>query len=441
MGMLTIKEDCNRKYAEMLESLRNGEGTDKIHKDLVGLAEALVDMAKAYPSEAAKCKSKAAYLIKIASKITRDSDPADVYFELTGSRLNRNVRADDLRKELNGLKKNSDKTKSENIARITDIPKHGGSGDGIRPATLDDYVGQDRVKKQIGEAITAAKIKGKPLEHVLLFGSAGLGKTSLAKIIATEMGSRIIVMSGPTIKDAASLVSVIKDVRRGDIVFIDEIHRINPAAAESIYTVMEDFELSYIEKDKDETRNVTLKLPPFTVIGATTHSGLLEKPMRDRFPIQLKMEPYNESDLTTIATASMLKSGKQIDRDAAAAVAKRSRGVPRICNGFIKRLYDRALVSGADVIDLPFTETFFDDAGIDENGLTETDLAYLRTIYEKFGNKPVGIDNLASCLGEGKNIIESQIEPYLLYSGLIQITPSGRLLTVKGLEYIAKKSE
>ena len=437
MGSLSIKEECNRKYARLLELLRGEFDLKRIHDEIIDVAETLVEVGKFSPVDRRKCNEKATFLISVAKKITADTTTDDIYLSLTGSHLPGHSRSDELRRELDGLKK-SDKTASGKIAGASEIPARKGESGGIRPVRLDDYIGQDRVKRQISEAIAAAKIKGSPLEHVLLFGSAGLGKTSLAKIVASEMGSRIIIMSGPTIKDAASLVSEIKNIGRGDILFIDEIHRINPAAAESIYTAMEDFEFTYIEKDKEGMRNVTLRLPPFTVIGATTHSGLLEKPMRDRFPIQLKMEPYGKNDLMKIAAVSMEKLGKHLDDKAAAAIAVRSRGVPRNCNSFVQLIYNRALVRCVDCIDVNLVEDFFTENGIDENGLTDIDLAYLKTVYEKFGNRPVGIDNIASCLGEGKNIIESQIEPYLLYSGLIQITPSGRMLTPKGEEYIGK---
>ena len=250
------------------------------------------------------------------------------------------------------------------------------------------------------------------------------------------MNSRIIIMSGPTINNIMSLVSVIKDVKYGDIVFIDEIHRINPAAAEVIYTVMEDFELSYVEKDKEGARSVTVNLPHFTFIGATTHSGLLEKPMRDRFTLQFKLDSYSIESLTKIAQSSINALGKTMDEEAALAIAKRSRGIPRICNSIVRRLFDKALVNDVDNIELSFAEEYFKVSGYDENGLTDIDRLYLTTIYEKFGNKAVGIDNISSCLGEGKDIIESQIEPYLIYLGLIQITPNGRLLTENGLKYI-----
>lgn len=444
MGIQEKKNECNLKYAKLLELVSHNCNMKIAHSMIVEIAESLLGIGQLSPAEKEKCKTKAIFLIKIAKGITSTTSHEELYFRLTGTKLNKPATSEleNLKRELGGLqvRESSLVTKKE-IPSVVELPNtnRNTETDGIRPEYLDDYIGQEKVKIQIKEAIEAAKLKDLPLEHILLFGSAGLGKTSLSKIVANEMNSNIIIMSGPTIKDPMSLVSVIRDVKYGDIVFIDEIHRMNPIAAEAIYTVMEDFELSYIEKDKENgTRNVTLKLPRFTIIGATTHSGLLEKPMRDRFTLQFKLDLYKPEELAKIAIATMNKLGKTIIEDAALAVAKRSRGVPRNCNSFIRRIHDRALVKGINEINEVFVNEYFDINGIDENGLNEIDIQYMTTIYEKFGNKPVGIDNLSSCLGEGKNIIESQIEPYLLYLGLIQITPSGRMLTISGLNYINK---
>ena len=442
MGIQEKKNECNLIYAKLLEMLNRPCDMKVVHKMIVDVAENLLSIGQVSPAERDKCKSKAIFLIKIAIEITATTSNEDLYYKLTGTRLVKSGMSEleNIKRELGGLqKRDSGLVAKKEIPSVIDLPNTHRKTDAenIRPEYLDDYIGQEKVKIQIKEAIEAAKMKELPLEHILLFGSAGLGKTSLSKIVANEMNSRIIVMSGPTIKDPMALVSVIKDVKYGDIVFIDEIHRINPVAAEAIYTVMEDFELSYLEKDKENgSRNVTLKLPRFTIIGATTHSGLLEKPMRDRFSLQFKLDLYKPEDLAKIAIATMSKKGKTLTQDGALAVARRSRGVPRNCNSFIKRIFDRALVRGVDEIDETFVNEYFDINRIDENGLNEIDIQYMTTIFEKFGNKPVGIDNLSSCLGEGKNIIESQIEPYLLYLGFIQITPSGRTLTVSGLAYI-----
>ena len=428
------KNECNLKYGRLLDLLRRKGNLQEVHTLLIEIAEALELIGKLSPPEAAKCRSKVNFLLGIARGITRETKHGDVYFKLTGMKMEEPDEQIADVGQPSGTPAAEEEAEEE--AADTGAVKAPDETDRIRPACLQDYIGQDKIKAQIKEALEAAKLKGKPLEHLLLFGSAGLGKTSLAKIIANEMNSRIIIMSGPTIKDPMALVSVIRNVRYGDIVFIDEIHRMNPMAAEAIYTVMEDFELSYLEKDKNGARNVTLTLPPFTVIGATTHSGLLEKPMRDRFTLQFKLDLYSLEDLSKIAGNTMRKLGKNMTEKAADEVAKRSRGIPRNCNSYIRRIYDRALIRNIQDIDDVFVTEYFDAAGIDGNGLADLDIKYLKTICEKFANKPVGIDNLASCLGEGKNIIESQIEPYLLYLGFIQITPSGRILTAAGLAYI-----
>jgi Holliday junction DNA helicase RuvB len=441
MTIEQLKKECNLKYVKLLEMLKTKCDMKVVHSLIIEIAESLLSIGQQSFTEKEKCKNKAIYLVKLAKGINSSTQPDELYYQLTGTRIEKKEAGEleSIRRELDGLQnRDGNLISKKELPRVVDLPNNQRKtdADSIRPEYLDDYIGQDKVKLQLKEAIDAAKLKEKPLEHILLFGSAGLGKTSLSKIVANEMNSNIIIMSGPTIKDPMSLVSVIKDVKYGDIVFIDEIHRINPLAAEAIYTVMEDFELSYLAKDKDGAKNVTLKLPPFTIIGATTHSGLLEKPMRDRFTLQFKLDLYSPEDLKKIAILTMNKLGKTLSDEAALSIARRSRGVPRNCNSFVKRIYDRALVRNVDDIDKDLVDEYFNINGIDENGLTDIDIQYLKVIYEKFGNKPVGIDNLSSCLGEGKNIIESQIEPYLLYLGLIQITQNGRMLTTSGLSYI-----
>lgn len=439
MGVPEQKNECNRKYAYLLELLRTKGDWNDIHRLLIEVAESLVSIGNAESKLRETSREKAIYMIKIAKSVTPKSSHFDVYSRLTGIKVDKTSSVlESVSRDLEDLEKQSRTKNWTSSTEIPDVSKVPVPDDekGIRPLSLREYIGQKKIVAQVEEAIKAAKLKQEPLEHILLFGNAGLGKTSLSKIIANEMNQRIIIMSGPTIKDPMSMVAVVKEIQEGDILFIDEIHRISTSAAEAIYTVMEDFELSYVEKDREGSRNVTLKLPRFTVIGATTHSGLLEKPMRDRFAYHFKMDLYSVEDLIKIAIQSTLQLGKTIDADAAENVAKRSRGVPRICNSYIKRLVDKALVGGLDNIDLPLTNQFFGMIHVDQNGLNETDLQYLKTIQEKFGNRPIGIDNLASCLGEGKDIIESQIEPYLLYLGLIQITPGGRMLTNNGIEYV-----
>ena len=444
MGILEKKNECNLKYVNLLDMLKGDCDIKKVHNDLIELAELLIEIGKISPVDYKKAESKAISLIKMAKSINANTKPDDVYFQLTGEHLTTNTSGEleRIRREFDDLKrKDTGGPEKNDIPNVLDKPKKEKDSDNLRPEVLDDYIGQEKVKNQIAEAIQAAKLKRQPLEHMLLFGSAGLGKTSMAKIIANEMNSNIIIMSGPTIKDVKTFFSFIKNVKYGDIVFIDEIHRISAAAAEAVYTVMEDFELSYLEKEDEESRNVTIKLPRFTMIGATTHSGLLEKPLRDRFTLQFKLDLYKNEELQQLVVNSIRKLGKLITNEAAFAIAKRSRGVPRICNSFTKRIFDKALIRNIDEIDIDLVEEYFDESEIDENGLNDLDIKYMKTLYEKFGNHPSGIDNIASCLGEGKNIIESQVEPYLLYLGFVQITASGRILTTSGIEYITNQKK
>jgi len=450
MSLIDKKNECNLKYCQLLELLKQGGSLNNIHKLIVGIAENLLEIGRMSPYEYEKCNKKAKALLDIAKGITFSTSRADIYFKLTGENLSSTQPAmselESVIRDLENLERiDPKKSESGSPKPPENNPQQGDKKDewkndhiSIRPMSLDDYIGQTKVKLQLKEAIEAAKLKKRPLEHILFFGSAGLGKTSLAKIVSNEMNSRIIIMSGPTIKDPLTFVTAIKDVEYGDIVFIDEIHRINPLAAEAIYTVMEDFELSYLERTKDGSRNVHLKLPPFTIIGATTHSGLLEKPMLDRFPIQFKLEMYSEEELSLIALSTMQKLGKRMASDAALEIAKRSRGVARICNSYVKRIFDRALVRKVEEIDADFVREYFDNNGIDENGLLDIDIKYLKTLYERFGTRPAGIESIASTLGEGRNILESQVEPYLLYLGFIQITPGGRMITQVGIDYITK---
>jgi Holliday junction DNA helicase RuvB len=439
MGLAELKKECNIKYFQILSLLKNTGNLREVHKLLIELTEGLVNIGKISIEEREKSNRKAIFLMKIAKSIHSNSDHKDIYFKLTGNKLEKTTSEFEfISNELEELKSRnskSDLTVVSKITQVDEMPKSSNNKNN-RPSYLSDFTGQEDVKTLISEAINAAKIKNRPLDHVLLYGPAGLGKTSLSKIVANEMNSQMIIMSGPTIKNIMSFVSIIKNVQYGDIVFIDEIHRINPSAAEAIYTVMEDFELSYVEKDKEGSRNITLNLPAFTFIGATTHSGLLEKPLRDRFPLQFKLNLYTIEDLTRITKSLIEFLGKTINEDAAIEVASRSRGVPRICNTFCNRLYDRALINHVDCIDLDFVNEFFEMNGVKQNGLNELDVKYLNTIFETFNNRAIGIDNIASCLSEGKDIIESQVEPYLIYIGFVQITPSGRMLTTKGLDFI-----
>jgi Holliday junction DNA helicase RuvB len=423
MDIKELKNLCNAKYGNAIACFENGGKVSDIHINLLETADLLIKIGATDPNLKTVCEKKSLKLLFLAKELRISGDCSKIYLLLTGEKLKEKSMNDDFDDFIKNVNLPVDNT-AEEID--------------IRPLTLSNFEGQDNIKPMLVEAISAAKLRNEPLEHILLYGSAGLGKTTLSKIIASEMGSNIIIMSGPTIKDVDSFVQIIKNVNYGDIIFIDEIHRINTVAAESIYTVMEDFELSYMEKNKNTVENKHIKLPKFTIIGATTHSGLLEKPMRDRFPLQLKLEPYTIDKIRGIAQSTVNKLGFSIEEDAANEIAIRSRGIPRICNSFVKRIRDKAQVKGLTAIDKELVKEYFDQNGIDNIGLNRGDIDYLNTLYNKFSSGPTGLENLASALGEGSNIIENQYEPYLIYMGLIQITQKGRILTPNGIQYILK---
>ena len=467
--------EINKIYNEAIEAMERGKSVKYIKLALLECAAKLDEYAKMDFNERTKCNARGFRLVEMVRKLTSQEAVADVYFELTGRKLvvtpkgvgapkalddfeqwvseveeKKEQPSEGADKSLSGAAEQSESALDASAAGgeelfDDDVAERGrgsfaNTNNPLRVMTLADYVGQEQLKPRLKEAILAAKKRGEALEHILMFGSAGLGKTTLAKIIANEMGGNCIVMSGPTIKDAEDFVDVIKNVKKGDVVFIDEIHRISPSAAEAIYTAMEDFELSYLDKQRGkDAKNVTLSLPPFTLIGATTHSGLLSKPMRDRFPLQFKLEPYTESELASLAKASMSKLGYILDDEGALDIARRSRGVPRICNRFVKRIRDKAQLIGISMIGKEVTASCFKQLGVDESGLDETDKNYLGTILYKFDGGPVGIDTLCSAIGEGRNIVEQQIEPYLIYLGYINVTSAGREITEGGKKYLEDK--
>jgi Holliday junction DNA helicase RuvB len=446
-----IATNCNDKYFEALLLVKTHKDLNLIHQKIIDVAQCLLEMSKVDLKRRDEINVKATRMIQIARNINKTSSHFDIYKDLIFENKQEIISENEsLLKSLESLEKKNVTVEKSKEATFDTIEKklhqelatkakqnqnlNENNKLNHRPLTLNDFIGQEQIKLQLRDSIAASKIKKLPLEHILLFGPAGLGKTSLSRIVANEMNSNIVIMNGPTIKNPMDLVAVVKNLKEGDILFIDEIHRMSVASAETIYTVMEDFELSYVEKDKENTKNVTLKLPRFTLIGATTHSGLLEKPMRDRFSIQFKLNVYEINELKTIIKDSLSKFDLDIDDDACLSIASRSRGVPRICNGFVKRITDKALINDVKILDLKFVEEYFLSAGINSEGLSEIDIRYLEIIYKNFNNKPVGLENLASSMGEGRNIIESQIEPYLIYLGVIQITPSGRILTQRGLD-------
>ena len=306
----------------------------------------------------------------------------------------------------------------------------------IRPDSLKEYVGQSEVKENLSIFIKAAKLREEPLDHVLLYGPPGLGKTTLAFIIANELGSNIKTASGPSIEKSGDLAAVLSNLEPGDVLFIDEIHRMPRVVEEVLYSAMEDFTLDIVIGTENSSRNIKIDLPPFTLVGATTRAGDLTSPLRDRFGIINKLNYYTESELKKIAIRTSKVFNCEIDKDAALELARRSRGTPRICNRLFKRVRDFAMVMGSGNIDLEITKLALDKLKVDSLGLDETDYNLLKSIIEKFNGGPVGIEAVASSIGEEQTTIEDVYEPYLLQTGLLKRTPRGRMVTKKAYEHL-----
>ena len=301
----------------------------------------------------------------------------------------------------------------------------------IRPDSFDEYIGQTDVKENIKVFVSAAKMRETSLDHVLLYGPPGLGKTTLAHIIANELGSNIKTASGPTIEKSGDLAAILSTLEPNDVLFIDEIHRIPRYIEEILYSAMEDFKLDIIIGGEGQSRNIKIDLPPFTLVGATTRAGDLTAPLRDRFGIVSKLEFYTNEELSQIVKRSARVLGLEIDDDAAYEIAKRSRKTPRIANRLLKRVSDFALVDGNGVIDLDIVKSSLKRLKIDESGLDSTDIEYLMSIINKFNGGPVGIESIASSIGEEATTIEDVIEPFLLQEGYVKRTSRGRVITEK----------
>jgi holliday junction DNA helicase RuvB len=306
----------------------------------------------------------------------------------------------------------------------------------IRPSTIDEYIGQKEVKENIDIYIKAAKMRNEALDHVLLYGPPGLGKTTLAYIIATEMGGNIKVASGPAIEKTGDLAAILSSLEEGDILFIDEIHRMPRFVEEILYSAMEDFVLDIVVGSDSSSRNIRIELPPFTLVGATTRAGDLSSPLRDRFGIVAKLNFYTEEELTKIIKRTSNVLNTPIEEDAAIELAKRSRGTPRIANRLFKRVRDFALVIGNGTITKEIIEKSLSKLKVDKLGLDETDYNLLKSIIEKFNGGPVGIEAIASSIGEEQTTIEDVYEPYLLQTGLLKRTSRGRIVTEKAYEHL-----
>lgn len=306
----------------------------------------------------------------------------------------------------------------------------------IRPESIDEYIGQEDVKENIRVFVEAAKMRNEPLDHVLLYGPPGLGKTTLAFIIAHELGTNIKTASGPSIEKSGDLAAILSSLEPGDVLFIDEIHRMPRYIEEILYPAMEDFSLDIIVGSEGNSRNIKIDLPPFTLVGATTRAGDLSAPLRDRFGITSKLQFYTVSELTDIIKRTARVLGVEIDNSAAIELAKRSRGTPRIANRLFKRVRDFALVKGNGKVDLAITEEALERLKVDKMGLDNTDHELLLAIIEKFNGGPVGVEALSSSIGEEVTTIEDVYEPYLLQTGLLKRTSRGRIATDKSYEIL-----
>ena len=306
----------------------------------------------------------------------------------------------------------------------------------LRPKSMEGYVGQNKAKDNLAVSIAAAKKRGDALDHVLLYGPAGLGKTTLAHIIAAELGTQIRITSGPAIERSGDLAAILTNLNENDVLFIDEIHRLNHNVEEILYPAMEDFMLDFIIGKGPSAKNVQIPLPKFTLVGATTKAGMLSSPLRDRFGVILRLENYSDEELTEIVTRSAKKLGAAIDDKAAEEIAKRSRGTPRIANRLLKRVRDYSVVADHSEIELSDAKGALSMLEIDELGLDYTDIRLMRSMAEKFHGGPCGLDTVAAMINEDANTIEDVYEPYLLQLGFISRTPRGRILTEAGYEHI-----
>ncbi|KGX84343.1 Holliday junction branch migration DNA helicase RuvB [Pontibacillus marinus] len=309
----------------------------------------------------------------------------------------------------------------------------------LRPQTLAQYIGQSKTKENLSIFIEAAKMRNEPLDHVLLYGPPGLGKTTLASIISNEMGGQFRSTSGPAIERAGDLAAILSSLEAGDVLFIDEIHRLPRAVEEVLYPAMEDFFLDIVIGSGSEARSIRLDLPPFTLVGATTRAGLLSAPLRDRFGVLSRLDYYTTEDLCAIVERTSEIFDVDISKEAAIEVARRSRGTPRISNRLLKRVRDIAQVKGEETVSKGTTQQALSMLQVDEEGLDHVDHKLLLGIMDHFQGGPVGLDTIAATIGEESQTIEDVYEPFLLQIGFIQRTPRGRLVTTKAYAHFNRE--
>ncbi len=306
----------------------------------------------------------------------------------------------------------------------------------LRPLTIEEFIGQEKARENLRIFVTAAKQREDAMDHVLLYGPPGLGKTTLAQIVARELGVGFRATSGPVIAKSGDLAAILTNLQPHDVLFIDEIHRLNPAVEEILYPAMEDGKLDLVIGEGPAARSVQIELPPFTLVGATTRSGLLTNPLRDRFGIPVRLEFYTPQELTRIVLRLSSKLDMPIDEEGAFEIANRSRGTPRIAGRLTRRVRDFASVAGAELVTAKIADGALQRLEVDAQGLDSMDRLYLTGIAENYGGGPVGVDTIAAALSEERDVIEDVIEPYLLQKGLIQRTPRGRMLSQAAYAYL-----